>query len=556
MKKKIIYLVLMSVFVLLRCSGNGNLAGAGSETTNSLMGVIYQAGLKPVPNAHVHLFPSDYDAVKDGNLQKKLADTTDNQGRYLFKNLPEGTYVILARSNTENTSALVTGVRTNGDTVNVPDAVLETSGEIRVTLPEGKNDSTGYVYIPGTDIFAFLESENREVILGNVPPGKIPEIVYSTKENQSIQIIRSGIEVRPGDNVVVENPEWRFSKNIFFNTTSTGVSINQVVCNFPVLIRLTSANFDFSEARENGADIRFTKPDNSFLNFEIERWDRDAERAEVWVRVDTIIPNNNTQYIVMYWGNPECESTSDGSAVFDTAIGFQGVWHLGENGNTTSFDATYNRYDGTPHGMSERSSVNGIIGRAQSFDGISSHITMAGSADGKLNFPEDGSYSISLWAYAETIDSAWHGLAGKGHRQYYLQFKCFPDLSPSWEFVEYQDQVGWEFSEHFPSTTPVNGQWFYLTGVRDGNRQMLYVNGEIAVDTILINWNELSRVTGGDFTIGCHLNPDSLPALHGFNFFKGKIDEVRVISSVPDADWVRLCYMNQKEENVLVEFRQ
>jgi hypothetical protein len=85
---------------------------------------------------------------------------------------------------------------------------------------------------------------------------------------------------------------------------------------------------------------------------------------------------------------------------------------------------------------------------------------------------------------------------------------------------------------------------------------MLYVNGEIAVDTILINWNELSRVTGGDFTIGCHLNPDSLPALHGFNFFKGKIDEVRVISSVPDADWVRLCYMNQKEENVLVEFRQ
>ena len=182
--------------------------------------------------------------------------------------------------------------------------------------------------------------------------------------------------------------------------------------------------------------------------------------------------------------------------------------------------------------MSERSSVNGIIGRAQSFDGISSHITMAGSADGKLNFPEDGSYSISLWAYAETIDSAWHGLAGKGHRQYYLQFKCFPDLSPSWEFVEYQDQVGWEFSEHFPSTTPVNGQWFYLTGVRDGNRQMLYVNGEIAVDTILINWNELSRVTGGDFTIGCHLNPDSLPALHGFNFFKGKIDEVRVISSV------------------------
>jgi hypothetical protein len=258
----------------------------------------------------------------------------------------------------------------------------------------------------------------------------------------------------------------------------------------------------------------------------------------------------------MYWGNPDCENGSDGSAVFDTADGFQGVWHLAESGNTTSFDATYNRYNGTSYGMSDQSSVDGVIGRAQYFDGVSSHITMTGSADGKLDFPEDGSYSISLWAYANSIDSAWHGLAGKGHRQYYLQFKCFPDLSPSWEFIEYQDQVGWEFSEFFPPSTPASGQWVFLTGVRDGNRQILYVNGEMVVDTMLINQSDLPRVTGGDFTIGCHLNPDSLPALQGFNFFNGKIDEVRVISSVPDADWVRLCYLNQKEEDVLVVFRK
>jgi hypothetical protein len=38
-------------------------------------------------------------------------------------------------------------------------------------------------------------------------------------------------------------------------------------------------------------------------------------------------------------------------------------------------------------------------------------------------------------------------------------------------------------------------------------------------------------------------------------FFKGGIDEVRVMSVMPDADWIKLCYMNQKSEDLLVVFK-
>jgi hypothetical protein len=43
-------------------------------------------------------------------------------------------------------------------------------------------------------------------------------------------------------------------------------------------------------------------------------------------------------------------------------------------------------------------------------------------------------------------------------------------------------------------------------------------------------------------------------AVTGF-FFKGIIDKVRGTSVAPSADWVKLCYMNQKAEDALVAFR-
>jgi hypothetical protein len=100
--------------------------------------------------------------------------------------------------------------------------------------------------------------------------------------------------------------------------------------------------------------------------------------------------------------------------------------------------------------------------------------------------------------------------------------------------------------------TTMHGQekaWTYLTGVRSADKEYLYVNGSLVDATIFLNVSTISRYTGFDFMIGRNRDPANDST--GF-FFKGMIDEVRVCSIVPSADWIKLCYMNQKAVDALL----
>jgi len=41
---------------------------------------------------------------------------------------------------------------------------------------------------------------------------------------------------------------------------------------------------------------------------------------------------------------------------------------------------------------------------------------------------------------------------------------------------------------------------------------------------------------------------------NNFNFI-GKVDEARVSKNILSADWILLCYMNQKEKDAVVSFQ-
>src|SRR4051812_10466453 len=79
---------------------------------------------------------------------------------------------------------------------------------------------------------------------------------------------------------------WTRGTDVILNTSSSGANVGSTQNNFPVLVRLTSANFPFSQAKGNGRDIRFAKADGSPLPFEIERWDSARAQADIWVRTD------------------------------------------------------------------------------------------------------------------------------------------------------------------------------------------------------------------------------------------------------------------------------
>jgi hypothetical protein len=425
-----------------------------------------------------------------------------------------------------------------------------------VALPEDANMAYGYVYIPGTPLFAFANSGGKPAIIGSVPPGVIPEIYYSSTNSTVSSVVRSNVTIKSADTVVVANPAWAHSRRLFLNTTISGSSVNNTVCDFPVLIRLNQSNFPFGEAKAGGVDLRFTTPDNRLLSYEIERWDSMNKEAEIWVRVDTIRGSNERQFIVMYWGNSNASNVSSSTATFDTSKGFQGVWHLAGAGADIAYDATANKYDGTSYSMSAESAVKGAVGMARSFNGTSNYIAMQNTAASRLSFSENGIYSMSLWVYADKIDSVFHAIAGKGHEQYYMQFKCLKTGKATWEFVEFQDQKGWEYTQDSTPPAPGAKQWVYLTGVRSGTSQKFYINGEKVVDSAALMEGVYGRDSSDNFIIGSYGRNISIPYAQGRSFFQGKIDEVRVSSVAVNDDWIRLSYMNQKADDALVVFEK
>ncbi|MDB5049234.1 MAG: hypothetical protein JWO30_2305 [Fibrobacteres bacterium] len=144
---------------------------------------------------------------------------------------------------------------------------------------------------------------------------------------------------------------WKDSARVYFNTTSTGAPITSPVRNFPLLIRLDSANLKLIHAAPGGGDFRFTDPDGVELPCHVERWDTGFYRsAEVWVNVPQVDAGSASDFVVVYWGNPSATMTGavkvrqgggdvylggdnavGSRVVFDTAFGFAGVWHLDED---------------------------------------------------------------------------------------------------------------------------------------------------------------------------------------------------------------------------------
>ena len=110
---------------------------------------------------------------------------------------------------------------------------------------------------------------------------------------------------------------WNCSQEILI-TENTGKTLQ----GYPVPVSLNSSNFNFSEAKSDGSDIRFSSGDRT-LNYWIETWDPENEEALIWVRLPSL-PANKTGKILMRYGNPVAEAMSSGEKTFDFFDNFEG----------------------------------------------------------------------------------------------------------------------------------------------------------------------------------------------------------------------------------------
>lgn len=528
----LIPVVILLGLTTISCSSGGG----GTEWEARISGRVVDSTGSPCVSSKVLLLPANFNPITDSITDTSFFSVTDNTGSYSIIISEPGSFNIEVTSSVNTKKALITGVSITDVEKNlVTDAVVRECGTIIINISDNSLSDNPYVYIPGTS--SYVKVSDGKATLTGVPSGSIPPLYY-LKNSNDLQLLRSGIEVPSAGIVFVkESSSWDYSKKIFLNTTVSGAGIENNVYNFPLLLRLTKDNFDFSSAKSSGDDIYFTKNDGTRIPFEIEHWDQLSQHAEIWVKIDTVFGNNSTQALIMFWGNSDIIANSSSSKVFDTSDGFSGVWHLGQLNSGTISDATGNGIHGNAVATTP---VQGIIGLAQSFDGSKSHIQIQETADSKLNVSENDTFSVSAWVKTNTLDSNYQGIIYKSNLQYGLQIR--PENK--WEFFTFTDKNGWE-ATNFPATA---NSWHMLTGVRIGSRQYLYLDAACVDSSISVVSSKLSRDTLTHLEIGhCQnggLEPD--------RFFNGIIDEVRISHILTSPDWIKLCFMNQKEENIVV----
>lgn len=317
--------------------------------------------------------------------------------------------------------------------------------------------------------------------------------------------------------------DWKYNGTIWLLTTPDGADLpdGTSVEQFPVLIRLAADSFDFSQAAQDGADIRFATDSDEPLPYQIEEWNTKTGVACIWVRMP-VIRGNSRQSIRLYWGNAAAKSESNGHAVFNESNGYVTVWHLDE----TAHDVT-GRLSGKDTGTTV---VQGVIGAARRLDngkGISAGESIDSLPAGS------SSHSTEVWfrpAKANATLIGWGNEQAQG--KVVMQFRSPPHLQMDCYF----SGGNVEGSSRIPAN-----EWTQVVHTYQKGEARIYVNGKLD-GTNTRDGGPLNISSPGRLYLGGWYN----------NFdFQGDLDEARVCSVVRSPEWIKLQYENQKPQQSL-----
>jgi hypothetical protein len=394
-------------------------------------------------------------------------------------------------------------------------------------------------------------------IINNLPAGIFSLRIIAVAGSQITVLRTDQVSAVSGDTVRTTMPGWGFAKRLFLNTTASGANVGNNAYGFPLLVRLNSSNFDFTQARDSGQDIRFSKKDGSALPYEIERWDAANSQAEIWVKIDTVYGNDSSHYFIMYWG-ASAGSASNSSGVFDTTNGYRGVWHMADNSaNATVRDAT-----GVNNGImkSDTSELNtstvstlGVVGDATVFHGRDNFQWVDLGADRPfINGKRE--ITISLWMNADVNTYASKDLFGfsKGGVLSSAQPESRASLALHYGNIFLQSRATDSDSSHDVTSTQtfIPQTWYHVVGVIKipGDSIYLYVNGvQWLASSVAYN----AMATDAANSTHCSIGAD---VLGKDQYFNGKIDEARLEDKARSPDWIKLNYENQKANDALIKW--
>ncbi|MDD5190039.1 MAG: hypothetical protein PHE50_03230 [Dehalococcoidales bacterium] len=334
-----------------------------------------------------------------------------------------------------------------------------------------------------------------------------------------------------------------WSNSVTLTIDYTKLEANTTLSHFPVMLHLST------DAGINSSDLsaifntlgtnskKLAVRDNTTgqqLYVEVEKWDSTNKEAVLWVSRDSwTISSTADTVLTLYYDAAHADNTSfvgeTGSApaqqVWDS--NYKAVYHMAGSGNTIA-DSTVNGNTGTKSATDGPTETNGLVGKAQHFDGVDDSVN--GGNGASLNVTS----AITIEALINTAGTSGdpRGIIAKGT----------PWWSPfnGYELDIYSGTIRWAIGNGsaYAETRPAfntTGIYVNISATFDNADRYLrtYVDG-VANTPALTTFTSIG-VTGSPLIIGRLFVGD--PYL-----FTGYEDEVRISNTARSAAWIKATY--------------
>jgi biopolymer transport protein ExbB len=326
--------------------------------------------------------------------------------------------------------------------------------------------------------------------------------------------------------------DWSYRKQVTIDTTPKGANISQAAGRVPVLVRLHTGNFSFSDAQDNGNDLRFVNSDDKTpLPFHIEQFDPLLGVAAVWVDIPDF-PAGSAKQIWLYYANKKAPVAGDAAGTFDADYTL--VYHFDEGAGAPPKDKTAyaNNAQNAPAGIDD----GAVIGKGARFAGPAP-VTVPASPS--LAIAAGGNFSFSAWVKTDAPGprQILYARADNGSA-------LLIGLDSGTPFAEIQGAGAVRVAA--PQAI-AKGQWTHIAFTADGKALTLYVNGK-SVATAAGSLPALNSVTG----FGGVPQAETLPS--PATAFSGEMDEIRLSKVARSAALIRADVMSQGADSRLVAY--
>lgn len=345
----------------------------------------------------------------------------------------------------------------------------------------------------------------------------------------------------PSNGPTVANFGWETTLTI--DHTKVMDSVNLI--DFPLLVVLhesalkTVSNGGNVESN-HGYDILFCGANDAKLEHQVESYNPVTGELTAWVKLPVLFNNVDTE-IKITCGNNSINTNSSTENVWNSE--YEAVWHMNDNPSATDLQDAAGTFNGQSFGnMTGSDLVVGKIAGAIDFDGNDDYFAIENKS--YTNPGEVNTLTVSAWVKTDFNNNSWTSnwslidfdrseyfnffVHGKGYISFCTRANGIDDFHGG-----AQGQVN-------------NNEWHHVVAVFDGQAKKLFIDG-VLVGTVN-NPHGGQPIGSGTNRFGFIGEGSEAGSYNGSRnnlYYKGKIDELRLIEAVKSDGWIMTEYFNQ-----------